>query len=68
MSKKIFRFLITGGISTTIDFCIYMLLSNYISIVMSKIISMTIASIYAYFVNKSWTFSDKSKVESIQIF
>ena len=65
--KKIIRFLVTGGISTSIDFIIYMIVSNYININIAKIISMTIASVYGFFANKKWTFSNKEKTNLNQI-
>ena len=51
-----FRFLIVGGCSTLIDFIVYMLLSQQISLNVSKIISMIIASLFSYLANKIFTF------------
>lgn len=59
---KIMRFVIVGGLSTLIDFVIYMLLSNHIDITVSKMTSMTIASVFSFFVQKNWTFSNKNDV------
>lgn len=56
------RFLITGGISTGIDFIIYIFLSSYFDISIAKVISMIIASIFSFILNKTWTFSDIEKV------
>lgn len=58
---KELRFLITGGSSTLLDFIIYMLLSTKVDITISKCISMSISSIYSFFINKNWTFSDSEK-------
>ena len=66
--KSEFRFLIVGGLSTLIDFIIYMLLSNYIDISVSKCCSMIIASIFAYVCNKNWTFSDSESTNAKKIF
>ncbi len=60
-----FKFLIIGGISTAIDFCIYMIISNYIDITISKLISMTIASVFSFIFNKNWTFINKEKTSVI---
>lgn len=65
--KKEFKFIIVGGSSTLLDFIIYMLLSNKLDIVISKIVSMTIASVYSFFINKNWTFSNKEQINIILI-
>lgn len=56
------RFLVVGGSSTLLDFIIYMLLSTKVDITISKCISMSISSIYSFFINKNWTFSDSEKI------
>lgn len=56
------RFLVVGGSSTLLDFAIYMLLSTKVDITISKCISMSISSIYSFFINKNWTFSDSEKI------
>lgn len=61
------RFLITGGISTGIDFIIYIFLSSYFDISIAKVISMIIASIFSFILNKTWTFSDIEKVNICKI-
>jgi putative flippase GtrA len=60
---KIIRFGIVGGISTLIDFGVYMVLSNHIDITVSKMISMAIACIFSFFVQKLWTFANKNNVQ-----
>ena len=65
--KKEIRFLVVGGSSTLIDFIIYMFLSSKISIHFSKLISMFIASIYSFLINKNWTFSHRKKISVILI-
>ncbi len=62
--KKILRFCIVGGLSTLLDFGIYMLLSRNIDITVSKIISMSIACIFSFFVQKMWTFSNRNLVSA----
>lgn len=56
--KRLFRFCIIGGITTIIDFIIYWFLSKSIDISLAKICSMLCASIFSYFINKSWTFEN----------
>lgn len=60
-NSSFFRFLISGGSSTLIDFVIYMVISNYVGITYGKLISMTIACIYSFFINKNWTFKSSEK-------
>lgn len=57
--NKIFRFLVVGGCSTFIDFIVYMLLSIRLDINLAKGISMIVSSIFSYFANKNYTFSNK---------
>lgn len=64
--KKILKFLVIGGLSTLIDFMIYFILSNFIGITISKMISMITASIFSFFYNKNWTFTNRDKI-SIKI-
>lgn len=56
--RRLFRFCIIGGITTIIDFIIYWFLSQSIDISIAKICSMLCASIFSYFINKSWTFNN----------
>jgi putative flippase GtrA len=64
---KFLKFLIVGGSSTCIDFVIYMVISNFIPISISKSISMTISCIYSFFINRNWTFQDKNGKTSKQV-
>lgn len=57
---KIIKFIFVGGTSTCIDFIIYMILSNFMQISISKSISMIISCIYSFFLNRSWTFQDSN--------
>ena len=54
--NKYIKFIISGGASTTIDFVIYILLSNIMPITPSKAISISCSTVLAFFVNKSWVF------------
>ena len=63
--KKIYKdkyakFIISGGFSTTIDFAIYVLLSNFIAINPSKAISITCSTVFALFLNKNWVFMTRN--------
>lgn len=61
LRNKVFRFLIVGGCSTLIDFVVYMLLSIRLDITLSKGISMILSSLFSYFANKNFTFSNSDK-------
>ena len=63
--KKIYKykyakFIISGGFSTTLDFAIYVLLSNFIAINPSKAISITCSTVFAFFLNKNWVFMTRN--------
>ena len=62
------RFLVVGGSSTLLDFIIYMLLSSKLNITISKFSSMMISSVYAFLINKNWTFNNKNKTTFILAF
>ena len=64
LSNSVFRFLLVGGLSTAADFLIYMLLSLRFPIPPSKAISMIIASLLSYGLNKSFTFQDHRKTST----
>lgn len=57
--QSFYRFVLIGGSATILDFIIYMIISNYIDISISKVISTGLASVYSFILNKKWTFSDK---------
>lgn len=56
------RFMIVGGANTAIDFTILFALVNFLNVplVISQIISTSTALIFSFFVNKKFTFNDKS--------
>ena len=62
-----YRFLLIGGSATVIDFIIYIFISNYLDIKISKALSTSLASIYSFILNKKWTFTDESKLSSFQV-
>lgn len=62
IDKSLYRFVLTGGSSTLIDFIIYYFMSNYIDISIAKCISMLCSSVYSYYLNKRWTFENDKKV------
>lgn len=61
MESRIIRFIMVGGCSTLIDFIIYMLISIWMDISVSKGISMICSSVFSYFANKIFAFSNKEK-------
>lgn len=67
MKNSAIKFCITGGSSTLIDYCIYMLLSVHLNPNIAKIISMFIAAVYSFFINKKWTFQNNERMNLIMI-
>ena len=66
--KQVARFIVVGGLSTAVDFMMYILLSTKLSITTSKALSMIFASVISYVLSKNWTFKHHSKSNSIYIF
>lgn len=56
INKKLIKFLTVGGVSTLLDYIIYLLLTSYIHITIAKTISMICAIILSFILNKVWTF------------
>ena len=54
--KSIGRFIVVGGISTLVDFLIYMIISVKLPVSISKAISMCISCVVSFFLNRKWTF------------
>ena len=54
--KTICRFLFSGGVSTGIDFIIYMFLYGKLDPRIAKLISSGFALICSFFINRRWTF------------
>lgn len=67
LNNSFIKFLIVGGISTAIDFIVYMLISIRIDISLSKCISMVVSCSFSFIFNKYWTFSDKEKTTFIRL-
>lgn len=71
--KQFSKFVIVGGINTGIDFLILNLLIHLTGInsgpelFLLNSTSFSIAVINSYFMNKRWTFQDKTKAEQIPI-
>jgi len=63
MKKNIVKFIVIGGITTLIDFCIYMAVNNFLDISVAKFCSMLIASLFSYYFNKKWTFENSEKTD-----
>lgn len=57
--QSIYKFIISGGIATCIDFICYLLLRQFLWTAVSKTISMLIANVWSYTVNKRWVFSSQ---------
>lgn len=67
--KQFTKFVIVGGINTGIDFLVLNILMNLTGIESGSelfflnSISFSVAVINSYFMNKYWTFQDKTKME-----
>ena len=59
--SSVVRFLLTGALSTGIDFMIYMMFSQVIQPTVAKGVSMICASVFSYVANKKYTFQDQRK-------
>ena len=60
---SIYKFNVSGGIDTCIDFVCYMLLRQIAWPSVAKTISMIIANIWSYIVNKRWVFALDKKTD-----
>ena len=67
LNSSVYRFIVVGSCSTGLDFCIYMLLSLKLPITISKGISMICSSVFSYWANKGFTFSNKEKTDIVRI-
>lgn len=61
MNKELYRFLVTGVCAVGTDFSVYFILDLFINADIAKAIGFLAGSIFAYFVNKLWTFEQKEK-------
>ena len=64
---SICKFVVSGGIATCIDFVCYMLLRQIAWPSVAKTISMIIANIWSYIVNKRWVFVSRRDTDSKMI-
>jgi putative flippase GtrA len=64
---SICKFVVSGGIATCIDFVCYMLLRQIAWPSVAKTISMVIANIWSYIVNKRWVFVSRRDTDSKMI-
>lgn len=58
MKNNLVRFIISGSATTGVDFILYILLSIYIPIYISKAVSMFIAMTLSFFINRFWSFNN----------
>ena len=65
--KQVVRFIAVGGLSTVVDFTVYMLLSSQLNITVSKAISIIFASVISYILSKNWTFKSHDLNNSVYI-
>ncbi len=61
-SSPFAKYAICGVGTTLLDFLIYMVLSRTGAIFMAKVVSMLIASVASFFLNKYWTFNNREKL------
>ena len=61
---SIYKFLVSGGIATCIDFVCYMLLRQFTWPSVAKTISMLIANVWSYLVNKRWVFVSERQTDA----
>lgn len=62
-SPKLFRFIFVGGLSTILDFVIYIILSSALPLNLSKFLSMCCSCTFSFFCNRSWTFRDTRRLK-----
>jgi len=64
---SIYKFLVSGGIATIIDFACYIVLLKIFWPSIAKSISILMANVWSYMVNKHWVFSTKKDTDSKMI-
>ena len=58
---SIFKFVVSGGIATCVDFVCYLLLRQFLWTSVAKTLSMLIANVWSYMVNKRWVFKSQNE-------
>lgn len=59
-----YRFVVSGGIATCIDFITYLLLMQVLWPSIAKTLSMLIANVWSFVVNKRWVFSSDRQTDT----
>ena len=55
-SGRVFKFCCVGALNTGLAFCLYFILSAFISIYLANAFSWGVVCVFSYFVNRTWTF------------
>ena len=56
---SLYKFVVSDGVATCIDFVFYFLLRQFIWSAVAKTISFLVANVWSYVVNKHWVFSSE---------
>lgn len=58
---SLLKFLLIGGTSTLLDLVIYTVLGRWIAPTPAKFVSMLCSTLFAFFINKNWTFQNREQ-------
>lgn len=62
VNKETFLYLVFGGLTTVVDFVVYLLLTNFsVNYMIANVVAWCFAVIFAYVTNKTFVFNSKSK-------
>jgi putative flippase GtrA len=53
---RVFRFCCVGVLNTALAFCLYLILSAFMSIYLANALSWGVICVFSYFMNRAWTF------------